>query len=429
MEKQVSGSRIGMKSSLQEQPDQLESIFTKALTSNRLITQDAVLRSDYLPDKLPFRGLQIASLGEILAPTLHYSKPSNVLIYGKTGTGKTAVTKYTMNKLKETSIANQIPLAFIYTNARLCGTEYRLLAEMATATNLQIPFTGLALTEVLSRLENHIRRQRSPIILVIDEVDYLVKTYNDDLLYNLTTLSERITPSFISIIGISNDLQFKDQLGARVQSRLSEEEIVFPPYTVPELASILKERATMALRQGSYTEAAINLCAALSASEHGDARRAVDLLRVGAETAEREASEILEEKHIRLALQKIDQDRVNEALKTLPLHAKLLLLGAATASHPTQNYVSTGALYETYSNLAKACDIEPLTTRRASSILTELHTLGLLSAHLVNYGRYGRTKQIRPQISLDTIKKAFSEDPIIGTITTNKTQSPQTPPN
>src|SRR5579884_890901 len=399
MEKQVSGSRIGMKSSLQEQPDQLESIFIKALTSNRLITQDAVLRSDYLPDKLPFRGLQIASLGEILAPTLHYSKPSNVLIYGKTGTGKTAVTKYT------------------------------LLAEMATATNLQIPFTGLALTEVLSRLENHIRRQRSPIILVIDEVDYLVKTYNDDLLYNLTTLSERITPSFISIIGISNDLQFKDQLGARVQSRLSEEEIVFPPYTVPELASILKERATMALRQGSYTEAAINLCAALSASEHGDARRAVDLLRVGAETAEREASEILEEKHIRLALQKIDQDRVNEALKTLPLHAKLLLLGAATASHPTQNYVSTGALYETYSNLAKACDIEPLTTRRASSILTELHTLGLLSAHLVNYGRYGRTKQIRPQISLDTIKKAFSEDPIIGTITTNKTQSPQTPPN
>jgi cell division control protein 6 len=273
MEKQVSGSRIGMKSSLQEQPDQLESIFIKALTSNRLITQDAVLRSDYLPDKLPFRGLQIASLGEILAPTLHYSKPSNVLIYGKTGTGKTAVTKYTMNKLKETSIANQIPLAFIYTNARLCGTEYRLLAEMATATNLQIPFTGLALTEVLSRLENHIRRQRSPIILVIDEVDYLVKTYNDDLLYNLTTLSERITPSFISIIGISNDLQFKDQLGARVQSRLSEEEIVFPPYTVPELASILKERATMALRQGSYTEAAINLCAALSASEHGDARK------------------------------------------------------------------------------------------------------------------------------------------------------------
>jgi cell division control protein 6 len=250
-------------------------------------------------------------------------------------------------------------------------------------------------------------------IFILDEIDYLVKSYGDDLLYDLTTSSDKISPGFLSLVGISNDLQFKEELGARVQSRLSEEELVFPPYSTEELRTILNERASLALNSQSYTLGAVNLCAALSGSEHGDARRAVDLLRIAGEIAEREGAEQLDEKHVRIALQKIDQDRVSEALRTLPVQAKIVLLASIYSSRNDPSHTSSGFVYEKYCELCKKTGIEVLTTRRVSGLLTELDTLGLVTAAVVNYGRYGRTKKITSQVSMEVASKVFMDDDIV----------------
>src|SRR5208283_3529541 len=210
--------------------DPLDSIFQKALASPKLFRNHDALRSDYVPEHLPFRAQQIASIGEVLAPLLHSSKPSNLLIYGKTGTGKTAVTKYVINKLGQTCVSKHIPARFVYCNIRNAGTEYRVLAELATSIGLPIPFTGLAVSEVLQRVQNFMKSSSLHTILVLDEIDHLVKSFGDNLLYDLTNSSTNINPGFLSLVGISNDLQFKEELGARVLSRLSEEETVFPPY-------------------------------------------------------------------------------------------------------------------------------------------------------------------------------------------------------
>ena len=366
------------------------------------------MRSDYVPEHLPFRDDQITSVAQVLSPLLHSSKPSNLLIYGKTGTGKTAATKHVLSKLATASKNNGIHATFVYSNVRMAGTEYRVLAELAAQTGLSVPFTGLAVSEVLSRLQGQIKTKKLHTVLVLDEIDYLVKLFGDRLLYDLTTSSDAIAPGFLSIVGISNDLQFKEELGARVLSRLSEEEIVFPPYTAQELTAILRERADFAFSAGAYTDASINLCAALSGLEHGDARRAVDLLRIAGEVAERDGSKLLDDKHVRIALQKIDQDRVSDALKSLPLHAKLVLI--ATVRNSPDNNRSSGSIYEYYTNLCNTSGLEALTTRRVSGLITELDTLGLVSAALVNYGRYGRTKKVTPQISQDTLRQAFQED-------------------
>jgi len=294
----------------------------------------------------------------------------------------------------------------------MAGTEYRVLADLAAQTGISIPFTGLAVSEVLTRIQAQIRTKKLHAIFVLDEIDYIVKSFGDGLLYDLTTSSDAITPGFLSLIGISNDLQFKEELGARVLSRLSEEEIVFPPYTAGELTAILKERAEYALNSKAYTQAAINLCAALSGAEHGDARRAVDLLRIAGEVAEREGSSQLEEKHVRIALQKIDQDRVSDALKSLPLHAKLVLI-AAIKNNNKESKSSSGSIYEHYSALCTGTGAEPLTTRRVSGLVTELDTLGLVSATLVNYGRYGRTKKIIPQVTFEVLKQVLQSDDVV----------------
>ncbi|MGI0091419.1 MAG: Cdc6/Cdc18 family protein, partial [Nitrososphaerales archaeon] len=390
--------------------DTLDLIFQKALASPRLFRTHDALRSDYVPDHLPFRNDQITSIAQVLAPLLHSSKPSNLLIYGKTGTGKTTVTKHVTTKLGQTCISKRILSArFVYSNARSAGTEYRALAELATGIGLSIPFTGLAVSEVLSRVQQFMKSNSLHTVFVLDEIDYLVKSFGDGLLYDLTNSSDSIGPSFLSIIGISNDLQFKEELGARVLSRLSEEETVFPPYSAIELKTILHERAKFAFNLNVYTEAAVNLCAALSGSEHGDARRAVDLLRIAGEVAEREGAQQLDEKHVRIALQKIDQDRISDALKTLPVHAKLVLIAAVQSSKEDAK-ASSGTIYDEYSRLCQKTGVEPLTTRRISGLVTELDTLGLVTATVVNYGRYGRTKKITPQISETVLNQAFQSD-------------------
>jgi cell division control protein 6 len=393
-----------------ENTDSLESIFLNALKGRTLFKNHKALQSDFIPDHLPFRQTQLSSIAEILAPILHGSKPSNLLIYGKTGTGKTAATRHIITKLAETANKKHIDSNFVYCNARMSGTEYRTLGELATSTGLKIPFTGLAVTEVLSRIQYFMKQNSLKTIFVIDEIDYLIRAYGDDLLYDLTSSSDKISPGFLSLIGISNDLQFKEELGARVQSRLSEEELVFPPYSAEELRTILNERASLALHPSSYTSAAVNLCAALSGSEHGDARRAVDLLRIAGEIAEREGTYQLDERHVRIAVQKIDQDRVSEALKTLPIHTKIVLLASIYCLDKDNTHSSSGFVYEKYSELCKKTGLEALTTRRVSGLLTELDTLGLITAAVVNYGRYGRTKKIIPQISLEAVSKVFGCD-------------------
>ena len=397
---------------MNQNDDNLDAIFQKALTSPRLFRTHEALRSDYVPDHLPFRNNQITTIGQVLAPLLHLSKPSNLLIYGKTGTGKTAVTKHVITKLRQTCTNKQIVnTRFVYSNARSAGTEYRALAELASGIGLAIPFTGLAVSEVLSRVQQFMKSNSLHTIFVLDEIDYLVKSFSDGLLYDLTNSSDSIAPGFLSIIGISNDLQFKEELGARVLSRLSEEETVFPPYSAIELKTILQERAKFAFNQNAYTEAAVNLCAALSGSEHGDARRAVDLLRIAGEVAERDGAQQLDEKHVRIALQKIDQDRISDALRTLPVHAKLVLIAAVRGSKEEgETKASSGSIYDEYSRLCEKSGIEPLTTRRISGLVTELDTLGLVSATVVNYGRYGRTKKITPQISETVLEQAFHTD-------------------
>ncbi|MEM3437226.1 MAG: orc1/cdc6 family replication initiation protein [Nitrososphaerales archaeon] len=390
----------------------MDKIFTKALSGRSLYKNRDVLRSDYIPSKLPFREKQIISIGEALSPLLHGSKCSNLLIYGKTGTGKTAVVKYVLMRLEEKASTQGLKVKFAYSNTRIAGTEYRILIDVAQSIGLSIPFTGLAISEVLNRIKLAINSLELKVVFVMDEIDFLVKNYGDDLLYELTRANEQLSHGYLSIIGISNDLKFKEFLDPRVLSSLSEEEIIFLPYTAEELRVILYERAKMAFFEDSITEAAINLCAALAGSEHGDARRALDLLRVSGEVAEREGATRVEEKHVRIAVQKIEQDRMVEALRSLPLHAKILLWSIVSQGEAK----STGEVYDRYSNICRKNGIELLTQRRVTMLLSELDLLGLIATNLISKGRYGRTKKISPSVQLQFVKEVFLEDPVMSSI-------------
>ncbi len=254
----------------------LDFVFNRVLSGKQILKDSRFLSSEYIPDKLPFREKQIISIGQSLAFLLKGSKCSNLLLYGKTGTGKTVVARYVINKLAQRAKSINLKIRLAYTNTRVSGTGYRVLSDLAAAVDLSIPFTGLAISEVLQRVTNEVSKKGYFVVFVLDEIDYLVKTYGDNLLYELTRSADRLSPGFLCIIGISNDLQFKEYLDPRVLSSLNEEEVVFPPYTAEEIRSILQQRVDLAFSD-CVSNAAVSLCAALAGSEHGDARRAVDL--------------------------------------------------------------------------------------------------------------------------------------------------------
>jgi len=387
----------------------LDSVFDRFLNGTQIFKDREVLRNDYVPEKLPHREEQIRCFGEMITPALKGSRCSNVFIYGKTGTGKTAVVKYVLNKLVQKASELGVPVKVCYVNCRLSGTEYRILSSLCESIIVKVPFTGLALGEVFDRFKKGLGSRKLLLIVVLDEIDALVKDRGDVLLYELTRINEYFNGSKTSIIGISNDLRFKEFLDPRVLSSLSEEEIVFRPYDASELQDILLDRASAAFSGGVLLDGTVGLCAALAAAEHGDARRALDLLRVAGELAEREGSSKISEGHIRLAEKRIEHDRVLEALNNLPPHSKLVLCSVYLLGKAKTN-CATGDIYEIYCELCEQSGLVPLTQRRVSGLINELDVIGLLNARIVNMGRYGRTKKIRLGVGRSIIKEMFAGD-------------------
>ena len=154
-----------------------------------------------------------------------------------------------------------------------CELVFYPFGNCTLRKKLQVYFTGLSMGEATDRILDFIQKKKFHVILVMDEIDSLVEKNGDDILYNFTRANERISEGgFISLIGISNSLTFKDKLDPRVRSSLSEEEMVFNPYTIEQLQRILSDRSKLAFNDDTVSDAAINLCAAMAGKENGDAR-------------------------------------------------------------------------------------------------------------------------------------------------------------
>jgi cell division control protein 6 len=449
--------------------DDNQGLFDDLLSGEPIFENKEVLRPSYTPHELPHRNDQINRMATILVSALRGETPSNILIYGKTGTGKTASAKFVSQELESTSQKYDVPCEVEYINCEVTDTQYRVLAqlantfieknqqviadrlddcrelrseavddlgalagtEFATLDDLdarideletdaeemeEVPMTGWPTDRVYSTFFEAVDYHERVVVIMLDEIDKLVEKSGDDTLYNLSRMNSELNRSRISIMGISNDLKFTDFLDPRVKSSLGEEEIVFPPYDANQLRDILQHRADISFKEEALTDDVIPLCAAFAAQEHGDARRALDLLRTAGELAERSQAEIVAEEHVRQAQDKIELDRVVEVVRTLPTQSKIVLFAVILLEKNGVHNINTGEVFNIYKRLCEEIDADVLTQRRVTDLISELDMLGIVNAVVVSKGRYGRTKEMGLSVPVEETEAVLLSDSRLGDI-------------
>jgi cell division control protein 6 len=392
----------------------IDKFYKNYLKGPRIFNNRDALEPSYIPHELPHRDVQIKDIAEKTACALFGDAPPSFLCYGQTGTGKTATIRYISQKLAQQN--TEIKPWWIYINCNVVSTPYRILAHIYNTISREekIPPTGLPkdiiFKKLLGLLDSKVRN--SVCFLVLDEIDILIeKKGGNEILYDLTRLNENLDQCKTSLIGISNKLKFRKSLDPRILSSLGEEYIVFPSYDAGELRDILNRRAIIAFRENVLKEEIIPLCAALAAKEHGDARKALQLLRKAGELAERAQSKSVNSKYVERAHDDLEKDHIMEYIKGMPLQAQLVLTAVYLISkYSPDHIIISGDIYEVHSEIKGLIPgVRQLTKRRISDYINELTLAGIISAVVKSMGHYGRTKIIKLDIGIDIIEKVLSE--------------------
>ena len=309
-----------------------------------------------------------------------------------------------------------------YLNCKLkkvSDTEYRILATLIKKFGASVPATGLPTESVYNKFIEVIDKEKQLVVIILDEIDQSIKKISDGFLYNLTRINSELSKTRLCIVGISNDLTFLDNIDPRVKSSLSEEEIVFPPYNAIQLTDILNKRAEEVFKEGIVHEGVVEKCAAFAAREHGDARRALDLLRIAGELAERYGSKKIFLKHIDEANGKIERDKILDVIRMEPKQFQIVLYSIIKLSNrgknlqtslvnkkQPKNSIFTGEVYNLYQDLCRKNKFEILTQRRVGDIIQEFDMLGIINVNVISKGRGGRMREIKLAIADNIAEKA-----------------------
>ncbi|MDD3083793.1 MAG: AAA family ATPase [Candidatus ainarchaeum sp.] len=397
----------------------MENLFEKQMAKNTVFLNKDIISPHYIPKNLPFRENQINEVTQYLGPVLNDSKPNNFFLYGKTGAGKTATVKHVLEQLNDFIKKHDKKVCSCYVNCRSHPSKYKVLLKTLRSIYPEKDFLGYSSSFVYEKLLEFSNEKKMHTILVLDEIDKVKDV--DELIYSLSRGNDELNNGSLSVIGISNNLTFKEKLDPRTKSSLCEREMVFSPYNANELKEILKERTSKAFKEGTVNDEAISLAAALAAQESGDARTAVMLLQRAGEIADSEQLNIIDDSLVEKAKVSVEEEIIISMISTLPEQQQLVLYAIAQLSlqKPTFTKVNgevekgvlfSGEIFESYLDLAKKFDQRTITSRWYRQYINELEMYGLIFVTNSGKGIKGQTRLIKLGFDPEKIKSALEKE-------------------
>lgn len=377
-------------------------IFQKLDEKETIFKTKEYLDHRFIPETLPHRNEQIESIAKYWVEALNNITPPDITLYGKTGTGKTSATLYAKKQLEEIASERNLNIRIEYLRCTDFNTEYQILAQLCQKLGKPVPFRGWTKAEVVNTFRSlftkNVLGKDMILIVILDEIDVVLKNDGDSILYTLTRTDN------VAITSISNYVDFKKFIKPKVKSSLRDREIVFPPYNAPQLQDILKERSQLSFKEGVISSGVLSYCAALAAKEEGDARYALDLLKTSGEIADEIGASEVNRNFVEEAKDRIEHNKIYDVIVTLPIQQQRVLETIKDLTEKKKE-ITSGKLYESYQKLAKS---DAVSYRRLFDFVNELEMLGLISTNTISRGRgRGRTNIITLQCDTDLIDKAL----------------------
>jgi cell division control protein 6 len=396
-------------------------------STSAIFEREEVLREDYRPNELPERSEELEQLHMALSPAARGVGANNVFLYGKAGQGKTAAAKKELSELEfhadhESDHLNLTTL-YISCESHDLSTSFRVASRIYMELTGESRPTGYSTDAVMDMMFESMNEVGGTIVIVLDEIDTLG---NDDrILYSLPRaraqgyVKDHVYPS---VIGISNDLQWRDNLSSKVKSSLYDDSVLFSPYNANQLRQILRRRAAKAFqgtelvpvteagkdigpdediveiddsgdeyvfRSGVLSTDVVPLIAAFAAQDKGDARQAIKYLRKAGEIADRNGDRAVNETHVREAQSQVEKETVREAMREMTTQAHLALAAITVVELSGDTPARTKPIYGVYKNIANKVDADKLVQRRMRDHLLELDMQGIIDATKRTAGSVG----------------------------------------
>jgi cell division control protein 6 len=358
--------------------DSTDDLFSR---EDQIFANKELLEINHLPEegRIVGRDDEIENLATAVNPALFGQSPSNVLIYGKTGTGKSLCAKHVSGRLVDATAPEDISAAFAYVDCAQDTTETQAVQSIASTVNdpaltdVTIPDKGISTSTYYKRLWTVLDQSFDVVLIILDEID---KLDDDSILMQLSRAGEagKLDRCKIGTIGISNKIKYKDRMDERVKSSLCERELVFPPYDADQLRDIMNARKD-AFKPDVLADSTIPRAAAFAAKEHGDARKAIDILRYAGEIAQANGDSIVAETHVEQARQRAENDRFRELIRGATPHSRYVLqaLSILALNEEDADAFRTSRIYDLYTEVCRQEASDPLSLRRVRDLLKE-HT-------------------------------------------------------
>lgn len=257
-----------------------------------------------------------------------------------------------------------------------------------STTDITFPSSGVSTAECYRRAWRVMDMLYDAVVIILDELDKMTDPSSILMTLSRAVESGKLDSCAIGIIGISNKPRFKEQLNERARSSLCQRDYVFPPYDADQLRDILTARLP-AFKDGIIQDGVVPRVAALAAREHGDARKAIDILRTADELAQEEQASTVQEAHVEEARVLTERDYLIEVLSEQPPHSRYVLRAIALldTETPSDQPVKSSAVNEAYQSICEPEGADPLSWRRVRDLLHELEFLEIIERQRKGAGR------------------------------------------
>lgn len=380
----------------------------KVQKQNSIFKDKRYLDSLFLPSKIIGREKQAEQLIQYINSLKQGLLVPVISVYGRSGTGKSTVVRFVCKNLSDI-------LCFSFVNLRKAKTVFGcanlILSELGFANLKSAQGMNKAIDSMEGKILEILKKENKKFfVLALDEYDVIFSDPRgrpSDFVYKLLTLEENLREKgfWLCIITVSNNALADNDLDDRVKSRMGNSEIFFEPYGEDDVFNILRDRAKKAFVKKT-DDSVLHHSAKLSTDDHGDARRALDLLRVAAELSD---GTKVTKADIEKAVDVIQKDRISTIISNAALHQRIVIAAICAGSLLSENaWNSTSSIYERYKKYVEK-NTEPLSYRRVADLLVEIKNSGLVESRTISKGRGGYGTEYKLKISPDMVGPQVNE--------------------